>query len=64
MAAAVPNAFNGYLQATLLIADPGLLAAINGQGLNDFDDFILFKDEDVQQICANIRKPGGVIPNL
>jgi hypothetical protein len=64
MAQAAPgNVYNGYLQNTLLIGDPALITALNMQGLNDFNDFVMFEDEDVHQICVNIWKPGGVIPN-
>ena len=37
--------------------------AINDQGLTRIDDFIGLTDQDIKDLCDNIRKPGGTIPN-
>jgi hypothetical protein len=55
--------WNNYFMATLGIADPQLRVAINAQGLTTLDSFLNRKDEDIRQICVNIRRPGEQIPN-
>jgi hypothetical protein len=62
MAAARAN-FNNYLNAMIGINDAALVTAINGQGLEGFDDFLMLTEDDIGNICTNVRKPGGTIPN-
>lgn len=62
----VPQArqnFNDYLRTTLLIDDLNTRLAINQQGLTLFGDFTGLTEDDVEELCANVRKPGGTIPN-
>jgi hypothetical protein len=54
---------NNYFTATFGILDLDLRAAINAQGLTPVDSFLHVKDEDIRQICVNIRRPAGQIPN-
>jgi hypothetical protein len=37
--------------------------ALRGQGLQDFDYFTDLSDDNIGDICTNIRKPGGTIAN-
>jgi hypothetical protein len=62
MAAALAQ-LNLYLQNVLLINQPDTRAALNQQGLEAFGDFDGLTDKDIKNICANVRKPGGTIPN-
>lgn len=62
MAAAPPN-FNNYLTNTLGITDNATIAALNNQGLTDFDDLVALSDPDIKAICTNLKKPGGTIEN-
>jgi hypothetical protein len=52
-----------YFQNILGIADQSLRNALTTQGPINADSFIRLKDTDIQQICGNIRKPGGQIAN-
>jgi predicted flap endonuclease-1-like 5' DNA nuclease len=54
---------NNYFTGTLGIGDQGLRDALNAQGLTSFNAVVSLKDDDIQQICSNIRKPGGTIAN-
>ena len=56
-------ALNNYFENTLFITDQAVRNGLNQQGLTSFDDFITFTEKDIAQICSNVRKPGGVIPN-
>jgi hypothetical protein len=56
-------ALNNYLDGTLGIMDPPTIAALNAQGLDSFNDSLTLTEEDVTDICSNVRKPGGTIPN-
>lgn len=60
MAAAV---FAAYLTNVLLIADNNVRIGLVAQGLQSFDDFESLTDEDVSDICTNLRKPGGLVTN-
>jgi hypothetical protein len=62
MAAALA-ALNNYFNDTLGIVDPPARVALNNQGLQAFDDFLTLTEKDISEICTNIRKPGGMIPN-
>ena len=62
MAAALAQ-INNYFQNVLLIQEQPVRDALNQQGLEGFDDFVSLTDKDIKNICANIRKPGGTIPN-
>lgn len=56
-------AFNNYLNDTLLIDEQATRQALNAQGLQAFDDLENLTDNDVKDICKNVRQPGGTIPN-
>jgi hypothetical protein len=62
MAAALAT-LNNYLDNTLGIDDQNTRDALNQQGIQAFDDFLTLTEKDISDICANIRKPGGTIPN-
>jgi hypothetical protein len=55
------QAFQNYLTTLGFPAD--LRAAIVAQGLDNVTNFFGMTDDDVEDLCANIRKPGGVTPN-
>jgi hypothetical protein len=54
---------NNYLDGTLGITDGATIAALNVQGLDSFTDFLTLTEDDITDICSNVRKPGGTIPN-
>jgi hypothetical protein len=54
---------NLYLQNVLLINQPDTRAALNQQGLDAFGDFNGLTGKDIKNICANVWKHGGTIPN-
>ena len=56
-------AFNGYLNNRLNITSLMMRTAINDQGLTRIDDFIGLTNQDIKNLCDNIRKQGGTIPN-
>jgi hypothetical protein len=60
--AANQAAINNYLQDTLGFSQP-LAQALNAQGLDGFDVLVNLTDKDIKEMCANVRKPGGTIPN-
>ena len=53
----------GYLNNRLDITSLVMRTAINDQGLTRIDDFIGSTDQYIKDLCDNIRKPGGTIPN-
>lgn len=53
---------NGYLNNTLNLSDV-MRAAVNAQGLQSFDAFQGLTDNDIKDICKNVRSPGGMIPD-
>lgn len=55
--------FNQYLENTLRIQDLQVRNAINAQGLESFDDLESLTDQDIKDICDNLKSPGGTIPN-
>lgn len=55
------QAFQNYLANLGFPAD--LRAALINQGLDNVTDMYGMTDDDVEDLCTNIRKPGGVIPN-
>ena len=55
-------ALNNYLQTTLGFPED-LSRALNAQGLDAFDVLITLTDKDVKEMCGNVRKPRGTIPN-
>jgi hypothetical protein len=61
--AAAQAALNNYLDTPLGITDGATRAALNQQGLQSFDDFLTLTEKDIEEICSNLRKPGGTIPN-
>ena len=36
---------------------------VDGQGMNDLEEFAFLKDDDVENLCKSIRRPGGTLPN-
>ena len=52
-----------YFQGTLLIQDNDARNALTNQGLDDWDSFLTVTDQDIQDICKNIRSPGGLVTN-
>jgi hypothetical protein len=56
-------AYDNYLTNTLLVANHDLRRALIAQGLQDFDDYVTLTEDDISDICTNIRKPGGTIAN-
>jgi hypothetical protein len=56
-------AYDNYLLNTLLITSNDLRVAQRGQGLQGIDDYADLSDDDIGDMCTNIRKPGGTIPN-
>jgi hypothetical protein len=40
-----------------------LAHTLNTQGLDGFDVLITLTDKDIKELCTNVRKPGGTIPN-
>jgi hypothetical protein len=62
MAAALA-ALNNYLNDPIGIVDPQTRVALNNQGHQAFEDFLTLTEKDISEICSNIRKPGGTIPN-
>jgi hypothetical protein len=63
MAAFRLKELNDYLQDTLLIDDDDARRALKAQGLVGLRDFIGLTKDDIKNICTNVRKPGGTIPN-
>jgi hypothetical protein len=57
------EALNAYLQDVLRIESPSIRAGLFEQGLTSFLDFETLTEKDIMQICANVRRPGGLIPN-
>jgi predicted flap endonuclease-1-like 5' DNA nuclease len=43
------------------ITNANLYIALNGQGILSIDDFASLEDKDIEQLCANIRIPGGMV---
>jgi hypothetical protein len=60
---AVHEALNAYLQDVLCIESPSIHAGLFEQGLTSFLDFETLTNKDINQICANVRCPGVLIPN-
>jgi hypothetical protein len=56
-------AYDNYLLNTLLININDLKVTLRGQGLQSFDDFADSSDDNIGDICTNIRKTGGTIAN-
>ena len=53
-----------YLRDVIGITDPlERREAIRQEGLETIGDFVEFEKEDVETLCASVRKPGGTIPN-
>lgn len=62
MAAAI-GTLNDYLLNVIRITDGNIRQAVNDQGLVAFDDFFNLTESDVEEICSNVRKPGGMMVN-
>jgi hypothetical protein len=52
---------NNNLTATIGVTDPNVHTALNGQGLLAITGFETLEERNIDSICANIRKPGGMI---
>ena len=62
--AAIAASMRTYLRDVIGIADPvERREAIRQEGLESIQDFAEFEKEDIETLCASIRKPGGTIPN-
>jgi len=61
-AADPPTPFTNYLRDTLLFGQE-LRSAVLDQGITDIDHLYAYSDVGIQQVCKNIRNPGGTIPN-
>ncbi len=57
------NTVSGYLHHTIGIAHDPTRDALLNQGLDDFAHLRGMKSDDIKNICATVRKPGGTIPN-
>jgi len=55
------QAFQNYLQNIGFPVE--LRNALVAQGLDNVTNFFGMTDDDVEDLCSNIRKPGGIIPN-
>jgi len=55
------QAFVNYLQSVGFPVE--LRRALANQGVDNIASFLGMTDSDVDDLCANIRKPGGLIPN-
>lgn len=55
------QAFANYLQSIGFPED--LRNALFGQGLDNVNDLLGMTDSDIEDLCNNIRKPGGLILN-
>ena len=57
-------AMRTYLRDVIGITDPvERRQAIQNEGLTTFSDFAEFDKEEIETLCASVRKPGGTIPN-
>ena len=55
--------FNNYLRDVLTLPDP-VCRALNAHGISGLADFKSMKElQSIQDLCKNIRSPGGSIPN-
>lgn len=61
-AALLLEQLNEYLEDVLGMDEP-LREAINSQGISSTNDFIPLTEKDVETLCSNMRKPGGMIEN-
>jgi hypothetical protein len=61
MAAAL--AYNNYLTNTLLIASNDYQLSLIAQDLHTFGDYIALTEDNISDICTNVRKPGGTVNN-
>jgi hypothetical protein len=50
-----------FFNDVLLIADVATILSLQDQGLKSMAGFNDLKLEKITQICANVRKPGGMI---
>ena len=62
--AAIAAAMRTYLRDVIGVVDPvERREAIRLEGLESIQDFAEFEKEDIETLCASVRKPGGTIPN-
>ena len=59
---ATPQAFTNYLQ-NILGFPPALTIALTAEGVDTINGMLGMTDDDVDDLCSNIRKPGGEIDN-
>jgi hypothetical protein len=52
-----------YLRDVLGIQSDLVRSALRGQGLTTIDDFVSLSEDDIDDVCKIIRRPGGTIPN-
>jgi hypothetical protein len=62
MAAALAG-LNNYFDNTIGITDQATRVALNEKGLESFDDFLIYTEKEITDMCPNVRKPGGLIVN-
>jgi hypothetical protein len=55
--------FDAYMQNILGIGQVDIRNALRGQGISTVDDFIALTEDDIEDVCKIIRRPGGTIPN-
>lgn len=55
------QAFANYLQSVGF--QPALREALFAQGLENISSFLGMTDNDIDELCVNMRRPGGLIPN-
>ena len=55
------QAFVNYLQSVGFPLE--LRQALIDQGVDNITSFLGMTDSDVNDLCSNIRRPGGLIPN-
>ena len=36
---------------------------VNNQGIDEIEELRILTDEEVENLCKNVRRPGGTIPN-
>jgi hypothetical protein len=52
-----------YLRDVLGIQSDLVRGALRNQGLSTIDEFVSLSEEDIEDVCKIIRRPGGTVPN-
>ena len=55
--------FHQYLTNVVGVPNNEMRDALVEQGLDSFAAFLLTTEDDIHQVCVNVRKPGGTIVN-